>query len=85
MPLPSFQTEKVASPEVEEEVRELLSYHKLTDPQIEKGQAVREQAIQLVLTIIRNVPPGPDRTVAIRKIREAVMDANSCITHNGRF
>lgn len=82
---PLFQTEKVINPEVEKEVRELFEYHPWTDKMTEAGTSVRESLIQATLVIIKNVPPGPDRTTAIRKLREARMDANSAITHGGRF
>ena len=38
-----------------------------------------------VKIIVELVPPGPDRTVAIRKIREARMDANSALTFGGKY
>jgi hypothetical protein len=34
---------------------------------------------------VDSVPPGPDRTTAIRKIHEARMDANSAITQGGKY
>lgn len=80
-----FQTEKVPNPEVEQEVRDLFEYHKWTEEMTERGNNVREALIQAVLVIIKNVPPGPDRTVAIRKLREARMDCNSAITHQGKY
>lgn len=38
---------------------------------------IREAAKFLARTIDEDVPPGPDRTAAVRKIREAVMTANA--------
>lgn len=38
-----------------------------------------------VKTIVGCVPPSPDRSAAIRKIREARMDCNSAITHGGKY
>lgn len=85
MPQPLFKTEKVVNPEVEAEVKDLFEYHQWTDKMQEKGTAVREALVNAVLVIIKSVPPSPDRDVAIRKIREARMDCNSAITHNGRY
>lgn len=85
MAQPLFKTEKVVNPEVEQEVRDLFEYHKWTDQMQEKGAKVREALILATLEIIRSVPPGPDRDVAIRKIREARMDCNSAITHGGKY
>jgi hypothetical protein len=85
MAQPLFQTEKVVSPEVEAEAKDLYEYHPWDAKQTEAGNNVREALIHAHLTIIANVPPGPDRTVAIRKVREARMDANSGITNGGRY
>ncbi len=71
--------------EVEIAVRDAFEYHSWTPEMIERGKRVREALTLAVMQIIRDVPPGPDRTVAIRKIREARMDANSAITHGGKY
>jgi hypothetical protein len=69
----------------DEELKDLFVYHPWTEEQIEKGNKVREALASAAKAIIENVPPSPDRTVALRKIREARMDANSAITHNGKY
>jgi hypothetical protein len=69
----------------DEELKDLFVYHPWTEEQIEKGNKVREALANAAKAIIENVPPSPDRTVALRKIREARMDANSAITHNGKY
>lgn len=61
------------------------SYHAWTKEQVEAGQKVRDGLKAAAQAIIENVPPSADRTVALRKLREARMDANSAITHNGRY
>lgn len=66
-------------------VDEVFDYQPWGRHQVECGNAVREALVGAVKAILRFVPPGPDRAVAIRKIREARMDANSAITHYGRF
>ncbi len=66
-------------------VHDMFQYHAWTPEQVEKGQKVRDALESAVLVIMDNVPPCPDRSVAIRKIREARMDANSAITHNGKY
>ena len=80
-----LQAATEVTPEVEAAVRDAFEYHRWTPKQIEAGTRVREALILAVMQIIRDVPPGPDRTVAIRKIREARMDANSAITHGGKY
>lgn len=85
MAQPLYKTEKVVNPEVEAEIRDVFEYHAWTEDMVAKGKEVRESLIEAVKVIVRNVPPGPDRDVAIRKIREARMDCNSAITHAGKY
>jgi hypothetical protein len=66
-------------------VDDAFEYHEWGQAQIAAGRTVRSALSVAVKTIIANVPPGPDRTVAIRKIREARMDCNSAITHGGKY
>jgi hypothetical protein len=75
----------VVTLEVEAAVNDAFEYHRWSPEMIEAGKRVRAALVLAVLQIIRDVPPGPDRTVAIRKIREARMDANSAITHGGKY
>ena len=74
-----------ATEEVVKSIEDAFEYHSWTPEMIAKGTAVRKALSAAVAVIIANVPPGPDRTVAIRKIREARMDANSAITHGGKY
>jgi hypothetical protein len=43
---------------------------------IEAYQAIREAAKKLAEVILEHTPQVPDQTVAIRRVREAVMIAN---------
>ena len=72
-------------PAVAAEIEDMFEYHPWAPPMVGSGQKVREALIAAVKVIVENVPPGPDRTVAIRKIREARMDCNSAITFGGRY
>ena len=74
-----------ATPEVVKSIDDAFEYHQWTGEMIEKGRLVRAALSKAVEVIVANVPPSPDRTVAIRKIREARMDANSAITHGGKY
>jgi hypothetical protein len=69
----------------EEELNDVMTYHLWSAEQIAQGDKVRIALGQALKVIIENVPPSPDRSTAIRKLREARMDANSAITHNGKF
>lgn len=71
--------------EVETSVDDAFEYHKWDEHKCLKGAAVRLALAEAVKVIVANVPPCPDRSAAIRKIREARMDANSAITHEGKY
>lgn len=73
------------TPEVESSIDDAFEYHKWDDAKIAQGKAVREALAAAVKVIVANVPSCPDRTVSIRKLREARMDANSAITHSGKY
>jgi hypothetical protein len=66
-------------------VEDAFRYHAWHPGQVDRGNQVREALVSAAKVILRNVPEGPDRSVALRKLREVRMDANSAITHNGRF
>lgn len=68
-----------------EEIKKVMDYHPWDNPKIQKGNLVREVLGNAIKIIIENVPPSPDRSVAIRKLREARMDCNSAITHDGAY
>lgn len=63
----------------------LFTYHAPTEHQVEAYNAIRLQGLALARTIERTCPPSPDRTDAIRKVREAVMTANASIATGGGF
>lgn len=71
--------------DVENLIDDIFTYHKWDDEKIAKGTRVREALANAVKVIVENVPSGPDRTVAIRKIREARMDCNSALTFDGKY
>lgn len=67
-------------------IEELFTYHKATPEQEIAYLNIRSQAKALVRIIDAMCPPGPDRTTAVRKIREAVMTANASIaTGNAQY
>ena len=73
------------NPEVEAEIDEAFRYHPWDAVSTAKGEAIRVALAEAVKVIVGNAPPSPDRSAAIRKIREARMDANSAITHGGKY
>jgi hypothetical protein len=73
------------TPQVAEALRDMFEYHKWTPEQVEKGAKIREALKLAAAVIIDGAPPSPDRSAALRKLREARMDANSAITHGGKY
>ena len=73
------------TPEVEKAIDDAFEYHKWDERKNVAGAAVRKVLAEAVKVIVKYVPPCPDRSSAIRKIREARMDANSAITHEGKY
>ena len=74
------------TPEVEGSINDAFDYHKWTLEQVAQGgRNTRGARQRLVKIIVADVPPSPDRSAAIRKLREARMDCNSAITHNGKY
>lgn len=73
------------TPEALASIEDAFEYRPWGPEMVVRGAAVRKALADAVKVIIGNVPPCPDRTVAIRKLREARMDCNSAITHNGKY
>jgi DNA-binding IclR family transcriptional regulator len=73
------------TPEVAKLIDDMFDYHPWAPEQTAAGVEVRQALAQAVAVIVAHVPPSPDRSTAIRKLREARMDANSAITHRGRY
>lgn len=80
-----FTRATVLNREVAADIDDAFEYHKWTSEQVEAGSRIRKALAEAVKVIVADVPPSPDRTTAIRKIREARMDANSAITHGGKY
>jgi hypothetical protein len=68
--------------EPKDAIEELFTYHAPTEVQAVHYRDIRNAAKTLVRVIDSLCPPGPDRTTAVRKVREAVMTANASIATN---
>jgi len=66
----------------EDVIEELFTYHAPTEEQKVAYVTIRNAAKNLVHKIDQLCPGGPDRTTAVRKVREAVMTANASIATN---
>jgi hypothetical protein len=86
-PILRFGEEReVAMPGVKrEDLDEIFTYHPPTEEQVVQYGSIRRAARAFALAILESTPPSPDQTVAIRKVREAVMVANASIALNGKF
>ena len=62
-----------------EDVTHMFTYHAPKPDHVPKYQELRKAAEEFAQTILRVTPSCPDQTVAIRKVREAVMTANAAI------
>jgi hypothetical protein len=73
------------SAEVSQSIDDAFTYQPWDEKQELAGTRVREALAAAVKVIVECVPPSADRSTAIRKVREARMDANSAITHGGKY
>jgi hypothetical protein len=61
------------------------TYHPFSEAQTKAAHEVRDNLKSAAYAIIKNAPPSADRSAALRKLREARMDANSAIAHGGKY
>lgn len=67
-----------------QEIENWFEYHSPDAAQQAAYVAIRAKAKELAYVIINNTPPSADQTVAIRKLREAIMTANASIACQGK-
>jgi len=66
-----------------ENVKEVVRYHKATPEQVEAHENLACAAETFIETILKNCLPCADRTDAIRKVREAKMTASAAVALDG--
>jgi len=72
--------------DVSETLENIFTFHAPTPEQAAQYVRIRTAAKFLAYVIDRECAPGPDRTAAIRHVREAVMTANASIaTNNAQY
>ena len=64
---------------------DIFSHHPPSQGDTKRYQAIRAGALQFAQILIENTPPSADQTVAIRKLRESVMTANSAVALKGKY
>lgn len=69
---------------VVDQIEHQFTYHAPTERQVGDMKEIRDTAKELAHLIAARCPASADRTVAIRKIREAVMIANASIVLGGK-
>jgi hypothetical protein len=67
----------------DELLNEIFRYHAPDKFAAQKYENIREAARHFAKVLLMNVPPGADRTCALRHVRDAVMTANSGVALNG--
>ena len=68
----------------EDDLLNWFTYHPPVGDQAERYELLREAGHAFAMAILMYCPSCLDRTTAIRKVREAVMDANASIACGGR-
>lgn len=68
-----------------ENVDRAFTYQTPTEDMQPKFKVVSEALKNAAKVILENVPECADRSVALRKLREARMDANAAISLKGEF
>ena len=68
-----------------DQIENLFTYHAPTEEQIQQYAELRAAALSFARVIHNNVPESPDRSAAIRLVREAVMTANAGVATGGGF
>jgi hypothetical protein len=62
-----------------------FTYHPpANESQKQHYEAIREAGKEFAMALLQHTPSCPDQTVAIRRVREAVMIANAAIACEGR-
>lgn len=64
------------------DLENLFSYHAPKGDQIQRYAEIRSEALKFARKIVELTPESPEQTLAIRKIHEAVMQANAAISCN---
>ncbi len=67
------------------DLNHIFAYHAPSLEQVKQYQTVRDAAKTFAQIIIDNSPASADQSVAIRKIREAVMVTNAAIALGGNL
>ena len=85
-PMPPAPLPTLADFVPDDVIENIFTYHAPTGDQPEKYVRIRQTAKLMAYVIHTCCEPGPDRTSAMRLLRESVMTANQSIaTHNAIY
>lgn len=65
------------------QIKDWFHFHQGTSATNPLHDAVREAFQQLAEQLLQLLPPGADRTFALRKAQEAMWASNSCVANAG--
>ena len=83
-PLPDDLGQEVSVTPPTDPLTHQFTYHSPTAETIPKYKELREKGLDFARVIDNLCPNGPDKSAAIRKVREAVMTANAAIACGGQ-
>ena len=63
-----------------DDVNNLFSYHRLDSDGVTRINYFRERYKKLAFDILNGVPESPERTIALRKLHESMMEINVLIS-----
>lgn len=69
----------------DEALKDIFTYHKPSEDQLPKYEAIRNAAFEFSKVLVANTPASADQTAAIRLVREAVFTANASIALQGKY
>ena len=69
----------------EDRIVDIFAHHPPDEMQAAKHKRIHELYTILALEVHPMLPAGPGRTVAIRKLLEAMREANSAVALGGKF
>lgn len=69
----------------EDQIQEIFTYHAPTIDKVEAYNQINDAFLQCAKVVNTTLAEGPGKTVAIRKLSEARMQANHSVSLEGRF
>lgn len=67
----------------DDEIRDRFAHHKLDPDEAQAVDMLREQFVELALSVNRLLPDGREKSLALTKLREASMWSNQGIARGG--